>query len=102
MPRSRAAPTITPVRPDAEPQDEGETNGLAIASLVIGIFWIFGLGSIAALVLGWRSLRQIRDSAGAQGGRTIAIAGIAVALAGLAGTALLIGFVISASQPSHG
>jgi hypothetical protein len=32
-------------------------------------------------------------------GRTLAIAGIAIGLAGLAGSALLIGFLVSASQP---
>lgn len=84
--------------PELSAEEEGETNGLAIASLFVGIFWIFGLGSVAALVLGFRSLRQIRDSAGAQGGRGIALAGIAVAFAGLAGTALLVGFVVSAAH----
>ena len=29
-----------------------ETNGLAVASLLFGIFWLGGIGSVAALVLG--------------------------------------------------
>jgi uncharacterized membrane protein len=50
------------------------TNGLAIASLVLGILWLFWLGSVVGLVLGLVALKQIR--ARNQGGRGIAIAGI--------------------------
>jgi uncharacterized protein DUF4190 len=82
---------------EASGSPDDETNGLAIASVIIGIFWLFGLGSMAAIALGYRSLRQIRDAGGS--GRTLAIAGIAIGLAGLAGSALLIGFLVSASQP---
>ena len=84
---------------DASGAGEGETSGLAIASVLVGIFWLFGLGSIAAIVLGWLSLRRIRDSAGVEGGRTLAIAGIAIGLAGLSGSALLVAFLVSSSQP---
>jgi hypothetical protein len=38
------------------------TNGLAIASLVLGILWLGGLGSILALVFGYIAKKQIDDS----------------------------------------
>jgi lipopolysaccharide export LptBFGC system permease protein LptF len=54
------------------------TNGLAIASLVLGIAQIFAciVGAILALVFGYISRRQIDESGGTQGGRGMAIAGI--------------------------
>jgi len=69
-----------------------KTNGLAIASLVLGIVWIAWLGSLAGLVLGLVALRQIKHNH--QRGRGIAIAG--VVLSGL-WLALLIVTVIIAS-----
>jgi len=36
------------------------TSGLAIASMVLGILWIYWIGSIVALVLGYLALREIR------------------------------------------
>ncbi len=36
------------------------TNALAIAALVLGVLWVFGLGSLLAVVLGVVALRQIR------------------------------------------
>lgn len=36
-----------------------QTNGLAIASLVLGILWLSGLGSFLALIFGYISKRQI-------------------------------------------
>jgi hypothetical protein len=84
-------------RPPGE--DAGaETNGLAIASLFLGIIWLFGAGSILAILLGYRSLQQIRASAGAQGGRAIAIAGIVVGVVGLASLAILGAFLISSAH----
>jgi len=43
------------------------TNGLAIASLVLGVLWLFWLGSVIGLVLGLMALRQIKTRN--QGGR---------------------------------
>ena len=54
------------------------TNGLAIASLVLGVVgWIpCGAGSIVAIVLGFVARSQIRASQGRQGGDGLALAGI--------------------------
>jgi hypothetical protein len=78
--------------------DGAETSGLAIASLVLGIFWVFGLSSIAAIVLGIRAKREIDASGGALGGRGLAAAGIAIGIAGLASSGLLVAFVIASAQ----
>jgi uncharacterized protein DUF4190 len=78
--------------------DGAETSGLAIASLVLGIFWVFGLASIAAIVVGVRAKREIDASGGALGGRVLAIAGIAIGIAGLASSGLLIAFVIASAH----
>ncbi len=64
------------------------TNGPAIASLVLGLLWIFWLGSLAGLILGLVALKQIK--ARNERGRGIAIAGIVLSALGLAGFILLI------------
>ncbi len=54
------------------------TNGLAVASLVLGLIgWAFcGLGSVIAIVLGFVARNQIRHSNGGQTGTGMATAGI--------------------------
>src|SRR5690242_4361064 len=79
-------------------EDAAETNGLAIASMFVGIIWLFGLGSIVAIVLGYVGLKQIDASGGHQGGRAIAIAGIVIGIVGLASMGILIGFLVSSSH----
>jgi hypothetical protein len=63
------------------------TNGLAIASLVLGILWLFWLGSLVGLILGLVALKQIKDRN--QGGRGIAIAGVVLSVL------WLVGFVVA-------
>jgi len=58
------------------------TNGLAIASLLVGVFWFWWIGSALAVVFGHIALGQIARSG--QSGRGIAIAGLVVGYAGLA------------------
>jgi Domain of unknown function (DUF4190) len=60
------------------------TNGLAVASLLFGIFWFGGIGSVAALVLGYRARRQIRHSAGRERGSSLATIGIVLGWIGIA------------------
>ncbi len=75
-----------------------ETSGTAIASVALGIFWIFGLGSLAALYLARRSLREIEASSGEIEGRTLALAGAWIGVAGLLGAALLIAFLVTSAH----
>jgi hypothetical protein len=55
---------------------------LAIASMVLGILWIYWVGSVLALVFGYVALRQIR--ARDESGHSMAIAGIVLGWAGVA------------------
>jgi hypothetical protein len=64
------------------------TSVLAISSLVMGLFWMFGLGSSSAIVLGVMSLRQIARSNGTLTGKRLAIAGMIVGIIGLIGTSI--------------
>ena len=59
------------------------TSGLAVASLVLGILWIWWIGSILAVVFGHVSLNQINQSHGRLGGRGLAIAGLVLGYIGL-------------------
>jgi Domain of unknown function (DUF4190) len=61
------------------------TNGFSIASLVLGIVWLGGLGSLLALVFGLMARSQIKNTGGRQGGNGMAIAGIILGIVGLAG-----------------
>lgn len=57
------------------------TNGLAIASMVLGILWIYWIGSILALVFGYVARDQIKRSG--QQGDGMAIAGIVLGWVGI-------------------
>ena len=72
------------------------TNGLAIASLVLGILWLFWLGSLVGLILGLVALKQIKNRN--QRGRGIAIAGVVLGVLGL--VVLVIGIISAASTGS--
>jgi hypothetical protein len=62
------------------------TNGLAIASLVLGLVgWVpCGVGSILAVVFGFVARTQIRNSQGRQGGEGLAVAGIVLGFLAIA------------------
>ena len=93
-----AAPGYMPPPPGYGQQPPGygqppvgqSTNGLAIASLVLGIVWVFGVGSILAVIFGFVAKKQIRESGGRQGGGGMAIAGIVLGFVGVAGLVLWI------------
>jgi len=78
------------------------TNGFAIASLVLGIVWIYGLGSILALVFGLVARSQINQSEGSQKGTGLAVAGIVLGIVGIVGLiALIVGIVLLAHNANH-
>jgi hypothetical protein len=72
------------------PPAAAPSNGFSIASLVLGIVWVFGVGSILAVIFGFVARKQIRDSGGRQGGGGLAIAGIILGFVGIAGLILWI------------
>jgi Domain of unknown function (DUF4190)/zinc-ribbon domain len=57
------------------------TNGMAIASMVLGIVWVYWIGSILALIFGYIALNQIKRTG--QNGRAMAIAGIVLGWIGV-------------------
>ena len=69
------------------------TNGMAVASMVLGIlglFFLFGIGPLLALIFGYQSKRQIEESGGTQGGSGLAMAGIVTGWVGVGIVVLLI------------
>jgi hypothetical protein len=62
-------------------------NGMAIASMVLGILWIYWIGSILALVFGYVAFSQIKTRD--QAGRGMAMAGVVLGWIGV-GTALIL------------
>ena len=73
---------------------------MAIASMVLGILWIWWVGSILALVFGYIARNQIKRTG--QGGNGMAIAGIVL---GWIGVGLFVfffflGFVVGAFDDS--
>jgi hypothetical protein len=75
---------------------------MAIASMVLGILWINGTGSILALVFGYMAKRQIAERN--EQGAGFATAGIVLGWIGIALTILMvIGlFVVGASLSATG
>ena len=65
------------------------TNGMAVASLVLSLLWIFWVGSLVGLVLGIAALDQI-DKDPTQTGRGLAIAGAIISGVSLLPLALII------------
>ena len=68
---------------------QSKTNGFSVAALVLGILWIYWIGSILALVFGYVAKSQIDKSGGRETGRGMAIAGIVLGWVGV-GILLLI------------
>ena len=68
------------------------TNGLAIASMVLGILWIYWIGSFLALIFGYVARNQIRQRN--QSGDGMAIAGIVLGWIGVGSIALFMFFAL--------
>ncbi|MDQ3354545.1 MAG: DUF4190 domain-containing protein [Actinomycetota bacterium] len=76
-------------------QEARPTNGMAVASMVLGILWIFWIGSVLALVFGYLAKRQIAERG--EGGAGLATAGIVLGWIGAATFALffVLPFILS-------
>jgi hypothetical protein len=77
------------------------TNGLAVASLVLSVLTLFGIGSLLGIIFGVRARRQIRESRGYQSGDGLALAGIIVGLVTLVVAAIAIALWISLLTVVH-
>ena len=74
------------------------TNGMAIAAMILGIAGLVVvplIGSILALIFGYMAKGQIDHSAGREGGRGFAIAGIVMGWIGIVLGTLMIVFIAS-------
>jgi hypothetical protein len=77
------------------------TSGLAVASLVLSIVWISGLGSLLAIILGFVARRNIKRYLGQQKWSGLALAGIIIGFVGIFGGALLfVGVIIIGPRSS--
>jgi uncharacterized protein DUF4190 len=72
-----------------------KTNGLAIASLVLGLVPIAGIGSILAIIFGCVALGQIKERG--DGGHGLAVAGIVLGSIFLAVIVIAVIAVIASS-----
>ena len=73
-------------------------NGMAIASMVLGILWLYWVGSILALVFGYIALNQIKTRN--ENGRGMAIAGVVLGWIGV-GTGVLVIVIALIAAGSH-
>jgi hypothetical protein len=80
-------------------QPDTSYNGLAIASMVLGIVWIYGLGSLLALIFGLVAKRQIKERG--QRGSGMATAGIVLGIIGIVGAIILIVGLATAVNHCH-
>lgn len=67
---------------------------MAIASLILGILWMYGIGSAVALGLGYHARGEIDRSGGQLEGRGMATAGIVLGWIGI-GMAILFLWMLS-------
>jgi hypothetical protein len=84
------APPAAPIGSAPAAAPPRTTNGLAIAAMVLGIVWIYWIGSILALIFGYIAKGQINRSDGRQGGKGMAIAGIVLGWVGIGFLVLMI------------
>ena len=72
-----------------------QLDRFAILTFVLATLWLFGIGSLLALYTGVLSLRQMRQHQQLRG-RTVAWAGVAVAVFGVALAGFWIGLSMTA------
>src|SRR5207253_9712321 len=84
-----APPPWTGAQPEARsPPPSRSTNGLAVASFVLSLVWIGGLGSLLAVIFGARARGQINRSGGRQSGGGLATAGLVIGILGVIGAVI--------------
>ncbi len=76
------------------------TNGMAIASMVLGILWLYWIGSILALVFGYVAKKQIRERGETGGG--MATAGIVLGWVGVGFLLLFLFLGVASSVAASG
>jgi len=97
-PPEEIAAAATDPPPPGQPAAVSETNGLAIASVLLAVLWFAGIGAVLALVFGYRARSQIKNSSGTQTGSGLATAGIILGWIGI--TILVAGVILIAFHPN--
>lgn len=74
-----------PQQPQVLVVQNTKTNGLAVASLVLGILgcffgWLYLVAPILAIIFGGVAMRQITNARGTQGGKGLAISGLVLGI----------------------
>ncbi|HVV76528.1 MAG TPA: DUF4190 domain-containing protein [Mycobacteriales bacterium] len=67
------------------------TNGMAVASLILALLWMVGIGSVLAIIFGHVSRRQMRKRP--QRGDGLALAGLIIGYLGLVGAIVFFAFL---------
>ena len=85
--------------PGFAPPPAPRTSGKAVASLVLGLGWVYGITSILAIIFAVLAKREIRDSNGWVTGGGMATAGLVLGIIGVVGVVVLL-IVVLAIEPS--
>lgn len=86
--------------PPAAPVAQPKTSGMAIASLVLSLLWIYGIGSVLAIIFACVAKKNIRESNGWVTGGGMATAGLVLGIIGIAVVALVIAAMSTADTSS--
>lgn len=75
------------------------TSGFAVASLVLSLVWLGGLGSVLAIIFGTQAKKEIRRSPGYVTGDGMATAGIVLGILGIMGAVTVwIGLIVGVHE----
>ena len=85
--------------PGYSPPAMPKTSGKAIASLVLGLVWVYGITSVLAIVFAVQAKREIRDSNGWVTGGGMATAGLVLGIIGVVGVIVVL-IVVLAVEPN--
>jgi hypothetical protein len=96
-PQTYGPPPSAPYGYTPYAQTQG-TNGMAIASMVLGILWIYWIGSILAIIFGFIAMSQIKERN--QAGKGMATAGLILGFIGLGTLILVIIFAVAVGSSS--
>jgi len=94
----RAAPAPAPVVVERQTK----TSGYAIASLVLGLVWGYGVGSILAIIFAVIAKNKIKEGGGTVTGGGMATAGLVLGIIGVVGAAIIILAVAASEDTSTG
>jgi|1186.fasta_scaffold373436_1 hypothetical protein len=90
--------TLPPPKPHTQRSEQsrkGEISGMAIASLVLSLLWMWGVGSVLAIIFGRMGERQCDEEG--RTGRGMATAGKVIGICGLILTGVVAILIIVAA-----